>query len=91
MSDMIYLVRAYSTNSDNYLWIGGQQSQNIADARYWNTEEAAQEIVDHNQHEFDKINRDLYERQKSHYGITTIRLEVVPMTRKELMVEILKG
>lgn len=91
MTDMVYLVRAFSSNSGNYLWIGGKQSKNIADARHWNSETEAQEIVDHNQREFDKINKDLFERQKSHYGITTIRLEVVPMTRKELMVEILKG
>jgi len=91
MSDMVYLVRAYSENSGNHIWIGGDQSTNIAKARYWYTEAEAQAIVDYNQNEFDKINRDLFERQKAHYGITTVGLEVVPMTRKELMVEILKG
>ncbi|MHA1289929.1 MAG: hypothetical protein ACTSPB_21315 [Candidatus Thorarchaeota archaeon] len=91
MNNMVYLVRAHSKNSGIHLWIGGEQSANIARAKYWNTEAEAQAIVDHNQNEFDKINKDLYERQKAHYGITTIVLEVVPMTRKELMVEILKG
>lgn len=91
MSDLVYLVRAYSTASDNYIWLGGEQSTNICRARVWNDEAEAQEVVDRNQAHFSKINADLEARNNVRYGPRTIRLEVVTMTRKELMVARLKA
>jgi hypothetical protein len=91
MSDMVYLVRAYSTKSENHIWIGGAQSKDIADARYWTCKSEAQVVVDQNQLKFADINDTLEARPGTKYGPRTIRLEVVPMTRKELMVARLKG
>ena len=91
MSDMIYLVRAYSTKSHNHIWIGGAQNKHIADAPYWLVESDAQEIVDRNTSAFAKINDELESRPGTKYGPRTLRLEVVPMSRKELMVAKLKG
>lgn len=90
MSDTVYLVRAYSTASDSYIWLGGEQSTNIRRARFWNDEAEAQEVVNTNQDKFNKINDDLEARHPARYGPRSIRLEVVPMTRKELMVARLK-
>lgn len=91
MSDMVYLVRAYSTKSNNHIWIGGAQNKHIADARYWTHETDAQEVVDSNQRAFADINDTLEARPGTKYGPRTIRLELVTMTRKELMIARLKG
>jgi len=88
-NEIVHLVRAYSTNSGNYLWIGGEQSANVGRARYWYDKAEAQKVIDLNQEEFEKINTHLASRDG--YGSKTVRLEIVTMTRKELMLRILKG
>lgn len=85
MSDeeTIYLVKARVGGT--YIWIGGEQSNNLGRARCWGFEKDAREVADSNQMKMDEEMSSITNYKNR------IRFEVVPVSRKEFMVARLRG
>lgn len=87
----VYLVKAYSTHSGNYIWLGGDVSDNVCGAGYWNDESVAQEVAESNKARFDKMIKHLEAHPSGNYKANTIRMKVVPIKLKALFEARLKG
>lgn len=80
MTKTIYLVLAYMNDYNHYLWVGGKQNDRLADARYWNTEQEAQDVVDQNNERWKKF---MTTMEGEH--VLAISYKVIPMEHKVYM------
>jgi hypothetical protein len=86
LSKIIYLVLAYNDESVNshYIWVGGRQNDRLADARYWDTEEEAQAVVDKNNKSWETFLKTM-ENEVGCEHVLALSYKVIPMEHKIYM------
>lgn len=85
MCDTIYFVLCYVPNSDHYIWIGGQQNDRMADARYWQTEEEAEAVVEKNRKTWRDFINNMEAMDSDSNHVYEMKYKVIPMSRKVYM------